>query len=106
MHVTPGPTLPGEQSPSLSVALASDVPVKRRWRRTAAMASSSVGCATPATAAADAPLGAITGRSAKPAPKPTTRQDRKSVVEGKSVSERVDLGGPRLLKNKKKHTKN
>src|SRR3546814_17373798 len=34
--------------------------------------------------------------------------DRKSVVEGKSVSDRVDLGGRRILQkktNKKKHTK-
>src|SRR3546814_12465184 len=29
------------------------------------------------------------------------RQDRKSVVEGKSVSVRVDLGGRRILKKKK-----
>src|SRR3546814_18772304 len=29
-------------------------------------------------------------------------QDRKSVVEGKSVSVRVDLGGRRLIKKKKK----
>src|SRR3546814_15933090 len=28
-------------------------------------------------------------------------QDRKSVVEGKSVSVRVDLGGRRIIKNKK-----
>src|SRR3546814_19561985 len=31
--------------------------------------------------------------------------DRKSVVEGKSVSVRVDLGGRRILKNKKKKSK-
>src|SRR3546814_14716100 len=35
----------------------------------------------------------------------TTGGDRKSVVEGKSVSVRVDLGGRRILK-KKKNTKN
>src|SRR3546814_1749980 len=29
-------------------------------------------------------------------------QDRKSVVEGKSVSVRVDLGGRRIIKKKKK----
>src|SRR3546814_10946496 len=29
------------------------------------------------------------------------RQDRKSVVEGKSVSVRVNLGGRRIIKNKK-----
>src|SRR3546814_14002149 len=34
----------------------------------------------------------------------STILDRKSVVEGKSVSVRVDLGGPRILKNKKKTT--
>src|SRR3546814_13923142 len=33
-----------------------------------------------------------------------TSQDRKSVVSGKSVSVRVDLGGRRLLKKKKKYT--
>src|SRR3546814_11339859 len=31
---------------------------------------------------------------------PTIRLDRKSVVEGKSVSVRVDLGGRRLIKKK------
>src|SRR3546814_16153326 len=31
--------------------------------------------------------------------------DRKSVVEGKSVSERVDLGGGRTIKKKRKHIK-
>src|SRR3546814_12568599 len=30
------------------------------------------------------------------------RQDRKSVVSGKSVSVRVDLGGRRIIKNKKR----
>src|SRR3546814_17657460 len=30
-------------------------------------------------------------------------EDRKSVVQGKSVSVRVDLGGSRLLKKKRKH---
>src|SRR3546814_12122175 len=30
-----------------------------------------------------------------------TRSDRKSVVEGKSVSGRVDLGGRRIIKKKK-----
>src|SRR3546814_18425775 len=29
------------------------------------------------------------------------RQDRKSVVKGKSVSERVDIGGRRIIKKKK-----
>src|SRR3546814_13238596 len=31
----------------------------------------------------------------------TSREDRKSVVKGKSVSVRVDIGGPRILKKKK-----
>src|SRR3546814_15927457 len=31
-------------------------------------------------------------------------RDRKSVVEGKSVSVRVDLGGRRIIKNKKRST--
>src|SRR3546814_12391412 len=31
--------------------------------------------------------------------------DRKSVVEGKSVSVRVDLGGRRIIKKKNKHTR-
>src|SRR3546814_11534723 len=30
-------------------------------------------------------------------------KDRKSGVEGKSVQERVDLGGRRIIKKKKKH---
>src|SRR3546814_12829975 len=30
-------------------------------------------------------------------------EDRKSVVEGKSVSVRCDLGGPRIIKKKKKN---
>src|SRR3546814_11718365 len=34
--------------------------------------------------------------------KNTTDTDRKSVVAGKSVDERVDLGGRRIIKNKKK----
>src|SRR3546814_18098177 len=33
----------------------------------------------------------------------TSTSDRKSVVEGKRVSGRVDLGGLRILKKKKKH---
>src|SRR3546814_20915705 len=33
-----------------------------------------------------------------------TSADRKSVVAGKSVSVRVDLGGPRIIKNINKHT--
>src|SRR3546814_13402057 len=33
------------------------------------------------------------------------RPDRKSVVSGKSVSVRVDLGGRRIIKKKKKHNK-
>src|SRR3546814_16090890 len=33
------------------------------------------------------------------------RGDRKSVVEGKSVSVRVDLGGRRILKTKKNNTR-
>src|SRR3546814_18187178 len=32
------------------------------------------------------------------------RQDRKSVVQGKSVSVRVDLGGRRIIKQKKRQT--
>src|SRR3546814_19139499 len=33
---------------------------------------------------------------------PTNKPDRKNVVEGKSVSVRVDLGGRRIIKTKKK----
>src|SRR3546814_12587066 len=36
---------------------------------------------------------------------PTAPLDRKSVVEGKSVSVRVDLGGRRIITKKKKSTK-
>src|SRR3546814_17378156 len=39
----------------------------------------------------------------KAEPKRGTFEDRKSVVEGKSVSGRVDLGGRRILNNKKKY---
>src|SRR3546814_14611057 len=35
---------------------------------------------------------------------PASRLDRKSVVSGKSVSVRVDLGGRRILKKKKNYT--
>src|SRR3546814_16635194 len=34
------------------------------------------------------------------------RQDRKSVVSGKSVSDRVDLGGRRIIKKKKERKQN
>src|SRR3546814_21109717 len=34
------------------------------------------------------------------------KQDRKSVVQGKSGSERVDIGGRRIIKKKTKETKN
>src|SRR3546814_17861174 len=34
---------------------------------------------------------------------PDEAQDRKSVVSGKSVSVRVDLGGRRIIKTKKNH---
>src|SRR3546814_13648906 len=45
-----------------------------------------------------------TPASAAPAPRLLARSlDRKSVVSGKSVSVRVDLGGRRILKNKKKN---
>src|SRR3546814_11886591 len=39
-------------------------------------------------------------------PAPETPLDRKSVVSGKSVSVRVDVGGSRILNNKKHHTIN
>src|SRR3546814_20997307 len=35
---------------------------------------------------------------------PRDHRDRKSVVEGKSVSVRVELGGPRIIKNKQAAT--
>src|SRR3546814_12343661 len=35
---------------------------------------------------------------------PATKEDRKSVVKGKSVSVRVDLGGRRFIKKKKNKT--
>ena len=73
MQVTPGPMPPGEQSPSFSVARSREVPVKRRCRLTTAVASSSLGCATPPATAGDTAIGEITGRRANPAPKPTAR---------------------------------
>src|SRR3546814_20150373 len=36
--------------------------------------------------------------------RPAHLQDRKSVVKGKSVSVRVNLGGSRIIKTKKKNT--
>src|SRR3546814_13922621 len=42
--------------------------------------------------------------SPSPALLSTTPPDRKSVVEGKSVTGRVDLGGSRIIKKKKKKT--
>src|SRR3546814_18667511 len=38
---------------------------------------------------------------ARPSPSRQIRVDRKSVVEGKRVSVRVDLGGRRIIKKKK-----
>src|SRR3546814_15210663 len=43
-----------------------------------------------------------TGGPISPASAVRGRKDRKSVVSGKSVSVRVDLGGRRILKKKKK----
>src|SRR3546814_17489347 len=40
-----------------------------------------------------------------PAVRTPAQLDRKSVVKGKSVSVRVDLGGRRIIKKKKKHSK-
>src|SRR3546814_19485283 len=37
---------------------------------------------------------------------PMYRKDRKSVVSGKSVYVRLDLGGPRIIKTKNIHKKN
>src|SRR3546814_17113394 len=48
------------------------------------------------------PAGARRLRAREPAG--AARQDRKSVVWGKSVSVRVDLGGRRIIKQKKKKT--
>src|SRR3546814_17986551 len=38
---------------------------------------------------------------ATPSPRSRASSDRTSVVSGKSVSVRVDIGGPRIIKNKK-----
>src|SRR3546814_14842334 len=45
------------------------------------------------------------GRESRVADQPMYRKDRKSVVAGKRVSVRVDLGGRRLIKKKKKKNK-
>src|SRR3546814_14607442 len=52
----------------------------------------------------EAPLGA--GVQGKPAgdARPVHAADRKSVVSGRSVSVRVDLGGRRIIKKKKRST--
>src|SRR3546814_21155280 len=49
----------------------------------------------------DQPSRPARGRAGRPAPTPRRAADRKSVVEGKSVSVRVDLGGRRIIKKKK-----
>src|SRR3546814_17974179 len=46
--------------------------------------------------------GSAAGRSMSTARKSRKQKDRKSVVWGKSVSGRVDLGGRRIIKKKKK----
>src|SRR3546814_11566932 len=46
----------------------------------------------------------IFARIAEPAMRPHRARDRKSVVSGKSVSVRVDLGGRGIIKKKKKKT--
>src|SRR3546814_17267842 len=51
---------------------------------------------------ADCPAGQA--RYSAPRPRATGSIDRKSVVTGKSVSVRVDLGGRRILKTKKTQT--
>src|SRR3546814_11422914 len=73
-------------------------------------------CAVPAQAACDAPVPAVEPANSQPivpgseaeqlAPTPLAElaadSARKSVVSGKSVSVRVDLGGGRIIKKKKK----
>src|SRR3546814_11303732 len=49
-----------------------------------------------------ATLSACAGNREIPAADLAAAQDRKSVVSGKSVSVRVDLGGRRIIKKKKK----
>src|SRR3546814_13085803 len=44
----------------------------------------------------------VSGESIRPLTSDAMPKDRKSVVEGKSVSVRVDLGGRRIIKKKKK----
>src|SRR3546814_17136146 len=44
--------------------------------------------------------GPVPGERHAPDPAVRGRRDRKSVVSGKSVSERVDLGGRRIIKKK------
>src|SRR3546814_13691293 len=64
---------------------------KNRYRK-----SSSVGTGLPAT------WKTLGSGLLSPLRGPVPTRDRKSVVEGKSVSVRVDLGGRRILKKKKK----
>src|SRR3546814_18186846 len=46
----------------------------------------------------------LSGSPGSPGSASTDRTDRKSVVEGKRVSVRVDLGGRRIIKKKKRDT--
>src|SRR3546814_12643753 len=50
-------------------------------------------------------IATVTAASAVNLPSAPSLRDRKSVVSGKSVSVRVDLGGRRIIKKKKKKDK-
>src|SRR3546814_18297458 len=65
-------------------------------------ATTEVAAAGPSTSTDATPAAVEVAAADAKADAPAAAQARTSVVEGKSVSVRVDLGGRRILKNKKK----
>src|SRR3546814_18521060 len=70
------------------------------------LASAGAGAAPSAGAAASAAGAALSAGAAAASPSAGAAADRKSVVSGKSVSVRVDLGGRRIIKKTKHHKHN
>src|SRR3546814_16310682 len=80
------------------------------WQKSVAQAFNTVGNSLPSALPGTADFGSLMAMftpgcdapTGKPAAKAKGHADRKSVVEGKSVSVRVDRGGGRIMKKKKK----
>src|SRR3546814_16205226 len=85
------------------------LPSWKRWPFTSSQRGRSCGSGTSSGVTSQGPTGpkvsALLPFTHWPVPsswKPRSETDRKSVVEGTSVSVRVDLGGRRIIKKKKK----